>query len=75
MTTPQKRDCSEGCEDDGHVHAYEIAPSLQSEWDVMVADTFEGAARKVTEVAERLMDEMEPGETRTITIKFNGEQP
>lgn len=69
------RDCSEGCADDGHVHAYEIRPCNISDFDVTVVDTFECAVSTVTEIAERLMDEMEPGETRTITIKFNGEQP
>jgi hypothetical protein len=71
-----ERDCSEGCDGD-HKHKWEITPNPyhSSDFDIYVTDSDQEAYDAIQAAGEYLMDDMEEGETKTITIKYNGEQP
>ena len=70
-TDLEVRDCRDGCADDDHKHAWEIEPSPQSDFDVFVCDTDDGARNALERVVEMVWDEIGPGEERTITIRRN----
>lgn len=66
-----KRDCTEGCADDGHKHKWEIEPSGTTDFDVFVSDDDEDAAERLNLICDDILDELEPGQSRTITIRCN----
>lgn len=69
----EQRTCAEGCDGD-HKHAWEIEPHYCSDFDVLVCD-HEDAWDELIKVVEAVYDNMEKGEQRTITIRFNGVRP
>jgi hypothetical protein len=64
-----ERDCSEGCDDDGHKHKWEITPHPQTdECDSLICDDDLQALEWLKAAAEQAWDDCEVGETKTITI-------
>jgi hypothetical protein len=72
LTKEKQVDCLEGC-DGSHKHAWEIEPHYRSDFDVLVCD-HDDAWDQLMMVVENVYDNMEAGEERTITIRFNGVQ-
>lgn len=71
LQKPGECDCTDGCEDDGHKHKWEIEPSPVRGFDVFVTDDDQVASERVADVVEQVMDNLEPGESVTITIRLN----
>lgn len=67
---PQER--AEKSPDDKH--AWEFEPHYDSDFDVLVCP-HENAWDELVKVVEAVYDNMEAGEERTITLRFNGEKP
>lgn len=68
--TSETSACAEGCDGD-HKHEWEIEPHYCSDFDVLVVNN-ENAWDELIKVVEHVYDNMEAGEQRTITIRFNG---
>ena len=66
-----ERDCSEGCADDGHQHAWEFEPSTQSDFDVYATDNELDLIMQLELLIEQIMDDIEPGEEMIIKIRHN----
>lgn len=64
-------DCSEGCDERPHKHAWEIEPHYCSDFDVLVCD-HDDAWDELMKVVEAVYDNMEAGDERVIKIRFNG---
>lgn len=64
-------DCIEGC-DGTHKHRWEFEPHYQSDFDTLVVDNDGDAWDELMKVVENVYDNMEPGDERTIKIRFNG---
>lgn len=70
--TSEDMDCSEGCSDDGHRHAWEIEPNpYNNDFDVYVTDDEVEACVAIIEAAEQAWDQCEEGEEIVIKIRRN----
>jgi hypothetical protein len=68
---PPQCDCLEGC-DGSHKHRWEIEPHPDTtDFDVFVCDDDMHALESLRAVAEKVFDDMEPGQERTIKIRMN----
>jgi hypothetical protein len=74
VTAEERFDCTEGRDERPHKHAWEFEPHYDSDFDVLVCD-HEDAWDELIKVVEAVYDNMEAGEQRTITIRFNGVKP
>jgi hypothetical protein len=70
-TDLETRDCTEGCSGD-HRHKWEIEPHAYThDFDVYVSDSDKEALQALRDTVEAVFDDMNPGDTRTITIRMN----
>ena len=69
-----ERDCTEGCEDDGHKHKWEISPHpYDKTLTHAVYDSDDAAFEAAAEAAYQAVDSAVAGRVQTITIKLNYE--
>lgn len=56
--------------EDGEIYKWEIEPHYSPDWDIYVTNSDQFAKDALFMIAEKLWDEMQPGEEKIIKIRM-----